>query len=203
MLRSSGLFGFVWRLLTRLTLLIVLALGVGFVLFANSLSARPPPVPRADAIVVVTGGADRLDRAMTILEQGAGSRLLISGVSLGTSRDDLQARLGRTNGHFDCCVDLGWAARDTRGNAEETARWAREHGYRSLIVVTANYHMPRTLLELGSVMPEVELIAYPVEPRSIEVDNWWRDPQTLRLLAGEYVKYVASLARLGADRAFG
>jgi uncharacterized SAM-binding protein YcdF (DUF218 family) len=182
---------------------VAILLALGFVIFATSLDDAPDPIRKADAIVVVTGGADRLDAAVRILEQGAGSRLLISGVAQGTTREDLKARLGRTNGHFDCCVDLGWAARDTKGNAEETARWARRNGYHSLIVVTANYHMPRTLLELASVMPEIELVPYPVAPSTVQIETWWYDPETLRLVAGEYAKYVASLARLGADRAFG
>jgi uncharacterized SAM-binding protein YcdF (DUF218 family) len=198
-----GWFRLFLRALIQGAALVVILLGVGFVAFASSLDDVPEPVRKADAIVVVTGGADRLDAAVRILEAGAGARLLISGVAQGTTREDLKARLGRTNGQFDCCVDLGWAARDTKGNAEETARWTRRNGYHSLIVVTANYHMPRTLLELASVMPEIELVPYPVAPSTVQIETWWYDPETLRLVAGEYAKYVASLARLGADRAFG
>lgn len=202
-MRKPGLFRWLVGTVTRVVALAAVALVLGFVMFATSLDDPVDPVRHADAIVVVTGGADRLDQAMSILESGAGSRLLISGVAQGTTREDIKARLARANGQFDCCVDLGWAAMDTKGNAEETARWARGNGYHSLIVVTANYHMPRTLLELSSVMPEIEFIPYPIAPSAFQVENWWNDPHTLRLVAGEYAKYVASLARLGADRAFG
>lgn len=175
----------------------------GFVWFAVTVDSGRPDAPSADGIVALTGGESRLDAAVALLEQGAGERLLISGVDPGTTRDDIRALFARTPRSFDCCVDLGWTAKDTVGNAAEAAAWTREKGYRSLIVVTAHYHMPRALLELSAALPGVALIPYPVAPETVRLDSWWSDPATLKLLAGEYVKYLASLARLSANRALG
>src|SRR6185312_2272994 len=93
---------------------------------------------------------------------------------------------------FDCCTDLGHVAANTRGNAEETAEWAHDHRYKSLIVVTASYHMPRSLTEFQAAMPKEQLVAYPVEPDGVDLHGWWHNPTTLRLLHYEYVKYLAS-----------
>ena len=94
---------------------------------------------------------------------------------------------------FSCCADIGYAAEDTHGNAVETADWARSHHFRSLIIVTARYHMPRSLQEFGNVMPGVRLVPYPVEQGSIDLSGWWRHPRTTLLLQREYAKYLASL----------
>jgi len=91
-------------------------------------------------------------------------------------------------------ADLGYAAEDTRGNADEAAEWVREHGFKSLIVVTARYHMPRALQEFSFVMPDVTLIAYPVDNGSVAVTTWWRHRGSALLLQQEYMKYLASLA---------
>jgi uncharacterized SAM-binding protein YcdF (DUF218 family) len=162
----------------------------GFVAFVLSLpepgSARVEP---ADGIVALTGEGGRLIPAMNLLEDGLGKRLLISGVNPATTKSSLKSLLhgGKL---FDCCVDLGFSALDTRGNAEETARWARDHHYKSLIIVTVDYHMPRSLVEFGSEMPGIKLIPYPVAD-AIEAPNW----QTVRRLGSEYFKYVASSVR--------
>lgn len=193
----------VLRWLARLTGVFSAAAIAGFVAFAVSVEEAAPHEPGADAIVVLTGDAERLHAGIALLESLAGDRLLITGVNAGTTRDDIKIYFGAASHRFDCCVDLGWSARDTAGNAAEAATWAREWGYQSLIVVTAHYHMPRAILELGAALPGVTLVPYPVAPEAVELDAWWRDPATLRLLAGEYVKYLASLARLGADKTFG
>ena len=94
---------------------------------------------------------------------------------------------------FDCCADLGFAATSTRGNAAEAARWAHNHGYKSLIIVTANYHMPRSIHEFAGEMPDVRLLPYPVQQDDVDVAEWWSDPHTLRVLHLEYAKYLGSL----------
>lgn len=174
----------------------------GFVWFAVTVDSGRPDAPSADGIVALTGGESRLDAAVALLEQGAGERLLISGVDPGTTRDDIRALFARTPRSFDCCVDLGWTAKDTVGNAAEAAAWTREKGYRSLIVVTAHYHAARAS---GTERRTSRRRAhpYPVAPETVRLDSWWSDPATLKLLAGEYVKYLASLARLSANRALG
>lgn len=172
----------------------------GFFVFTLTLpavdaGANLAPAPQADAIVALTGGGERLGAAVALLESGAGQRLLITGVHPQTTKEKLKALL-HGGARFDCCADLGFAAADTRGNAREAALWARTHGYKSLIVVTAAYHMPRSLLEFGAAMPDVVLHPYAVEFDAALPPTWWRGARTLRILNGEYVKYAASLVRV-------
>ena len=172
--------------------LVALVYLLGFVLFVSLLPSTPAKAPKADAIVVLTGGDTRLDRAEELFEQGIGKRLLISGVDPATSKQTLK-HLVHGGPRFDCCADMGYAAQDTHGNAQETADWMRRHGFHSLILVTARYHMPRALREFSAAMPDVTLLPYPVAQDGINLADWWRHPQTALLLHLEYVKYLASL----------
>lgn len=164
---------------------------IGLIAFVYTLPQPPPSVtPKADAIVALTGEGGRLAPAVTLLEKGNGKRLLITGVNRLTSKRSLKTLL-HGDDVFDCCADLGFAALDTRGNAEETARWVEKYGYKSLIVVTADYHMPRSIVEFGAQMPGVKLFPYP-----IVAEGGLLSLQNARRLNGEYVKYLASLARV-------
>ncbi len=186
-----------WRLWAGVLGLVVLVWLVGFVGFVHNLPGTPADVPsKADGIVALTGGADRLDVAMSLLTDGKGERLLITGVNGATTRDDLRHRVPDPNNLFETSVDLDKLAQNTVGNALETRRWAASHGYRSLIVVTGQYHMPRSLRELAFVMPNVTLVAYPVVPATLRVGAWWYNPGTFGLLADEYMKYLASGLRI-------
>lgn len=190
------------RLVLALLSLVVVGLAGGFVVFAMSAAApAEAPTQKADAIVVVTGGEDRISAALGLLRQGSGRRLLISGVNPRTSAADIRDQTGERRQLFDCCVDIGREASDTVGNAEETRDWAEAHGYRSLIVVTSSYHVPRTLAEFARAMPRMELIAHPVVSRHMRDPAWWQNPASLRLLASEYAKFLAAITRLGLARA--
>lgn len=158
---------------------------------------KPPENPMADGIVVLTGGADRLNAAIALLQRGQAKRLLISGVHPETGPAALSDVTIGTKTLFECCVDLGREARNTRGNAREAAKWAIAHNYHRLIVVTANYHTPRTLLEFHKALPGAVLIAYPVSPHEVVLERWWMHPGTTSLLASEYTKYLLALARIG------
>jgi uncharacterized SAM-binding protein YcdF (DUF218 family) len=176
---------------------VLVVYGIGFSLFLSHLPAPYEGEAQADAIVALTGQGSRLGPAVSLLEKGNGKRLLITGVNRLTSKRDLKSVLHGGNA-FDCCVDLGFAALDTRGNAQETARWVRAHGYGSLIVVTADYHMPRSLIEFAAQMPGVKLVPYPVAADAPKQLSW----DAVKRLNGEYVKYVASLIRLSVADAF-
>ncbi|HEY5338148.1 MAG TPA: YdcF family protein [Rhizomicrobium sp.] len=171
---------------------VAIAYVAGFLLFAATLPGTPATIPPADGIVALTGGGARVDAADALLESGAGKRLLISGVNPGTTKAQLKA-LVHSGRRFDCCADLGFQAADTHGNASEAAGWARMHDYHSLIVVTANYHIRRSMAEFAADMPGMRLEAYPVSPEGIDLTQWWRDPHALRLMHSEYAKYLASL----------
>lgn len=184
----------------KLILLGTAAFAGGFAAFLLTLPAPPAAEPMAEGIVVLTGGDERIDVALQLLEEKHAGRLLISGLHAATGRLALQRQHPARADAFTCCVDLGWEARDTPGNATEIARWTRAHGYRSLIVVTASYHMPRALLELGAQLDGVTLIPFPVTPEVLARPDAWRDPETVKLFAGEYMKYVAAQARIGGDQ---
>lgn len=128
----------------------------GFLYFAETVAAlEAPSDPKADAIVVLTGGYQRIDRAIGLLKQGAGQRLLISGVNPATSGNQIRKLTQSSSALFECCVDMGYEAVDTIGNANETARWISDHQFRRVLVVTNNYHMPRSLLELKVIDPRL------------------------------------------------
>lgn len=166
----------------------------GFAAFALTLPEVRDPPQDADAVVALTGGGERIDAAIALFESGVGRRLLISGVNPATTKDDLR-RVAGGGARFDCCADLGFEASDTAGNAREAASWAAARGYRRLVVVTAAYHMPRSLLEFGRAMPEAELLPYPVMPANHGGGRWWENGEALRIVHSEYMKYLASLAR--------
>lgn len=171
---------------------------VGLVAFGQRVERSTPPVepPVADAVVALTGASDlRLEAAARLLERGKGKRLLISGVNREASRDDILEVSRAVKPIYDCCVDLGYAAADTVGNAEEIAEWARGKSFTRLIVVTSDYHMPRSILEIRAAMPEATLIEYPVVTGLVDVDRWWRNEGDARRLIVEYSKYLAILAR--------
>lgn len=173
---------------------IVLLVGFvgGFFVFVSSLREYGDDVApgQAQGIVAMTGGSQRISDAIDLLARGYGERLLISGVNETTTRAEI-ARLNPGQRRLlDCCVDLDRRARNTIGNAIETRRWVSERDFSSIIVVTSNYHMPRTMLELDNAMPGVRKIAHAVSPAGVDIDNWWRDPTATRLLAQEYVKFL-------------
>ncbi|HEX3942850.1 MAG TPA: YdcF family protein [Rhizomicrobium sp.] len=176
----------------RIVLFAILAYCVGFLVFAMTLPRRALSVGKADAIVTLTGGDSRLDTAVRLLEQGKANRLLITGVHPSITKPEIK-QIVHGGPRFDCCVDLDFAAEDTRENAAEAASWMRSNRFRSLILVTANYHMPRSLAEFSADMPNVKLVPYPVEPEGIDFAKWWRNPHAVRLLHAEYAKYLASL----------
>ena len=146
-----------------------------------------------DAIVVLTGGSERLPVALELLDRGLAGRLFVSGVYSGVDVAtilDLNTQAPTT---LACCIDLGHDARDTLGNARETAIWMAEGQRRSLRLVTASYHMPRALALFRRLMPEVLIVPHPVFPRLLRDGAGWAHPRTLLLLADEYTKYLISL----------
>jgi len=181
------------RLAFAVLLLLLLLWAGGFVVFAQYLKGLAPRLPHpTDGIVVLTGDRARLVAGLALLGEGQGKRLLITGVNPTTRLEDLTAALPADTTLMKERVDLGRRAANTVGNADEAAEWAAEHGYRSLTIVTAGYHMPRSLVEFRSRMPEMEFVPYPVFPSRIRLNDWWRWPGTTRVLFIEYHKYLAS-----------
>ncbi|UVO51063.1 YdcF family protein [Sphingomonas sp. SUN019] len=132
--------------------LIVVLWALGFAAFMLTL-AEPAGDVRTDAIVVPTGAAGRIDRGLELIDQRRAKRMLVSGVAPGLRKVDL-VEAYRHPREIACCVDLGRQAVDTRSNAEETARWVREHRYRSVRLVTSDWHMARARMELGAALDD-------------------------------------------------
>ncbi len=181
----------------------------GLLAFADRVARLTPaaePEP-ADGIVALTGASDlRLKTATDLLEAGKGRRLLVSGVNRRATRVDLWGVTGASKPLFDCCVDLGFTAADTLGNARESAQWARAMGFRSLILVTADYHMPRAVIELRSALPGSHITPYPVATPTLDARHWAQSSLSARRMVTEYDKYLAILAReavlgLGQEKA--
>jgi uncharacterized SAM-binding protein YcdF (DUF218 family) len=176
---------------------VFVAAAIGFVGFLSQLrGAEAEPANRADGIVVLTGGSSRVSDAMELLAGGYGRRLLISGVHPTNAASDISRSLSDNQSLLRCCVDLDRSAVNTRSNAAETRRWAHERGFKSLIVVTSNYHMPRAIVELSHAMPDVRLIPFAVVGEKWRDESWWASGATVRLLLSEYVKYVAAEVRV-------
>ena len=184
-------------------LVVALIWGAGLFAFAERVqhsTPRPDPAP-AHGIVVLTGANsnERIGAAFDLLAEGLGRRVLVSGVNREVRRDELRTASKTARRLYDCCVDLGFNALDTVGNARETADWARAMRFKSLIVVTSDYHMPRAMLELRAVLraPDFALQTYAVPTRALKARGWWRSPGAARLMVMEYCKYLAILGREG------
>jgi uncharacterized SAM-binding protein YcdF (DUF218 family) len=168
----------------------------GFWDFAERVRAEAPPPPQAHAIVALTGGSSqRLQTGITLLEDHKGERLLISGVNRIVTDAELFHALDVDPELARCCIDLGRTAQDTLGNASETAAWARQHKFTRLILVTDDYHMPRSQTELKLAMPEAEIYPYPIRTRWTDPALWRSDLTAAARLGSEYVKYLVIRGR--------
>jgi uncharacterized SAM-binding protein YcdF (DUF218 family) len=176
-------------------------LAMGFILFATIATRSPAPVDsHADGIVVLTGESRRIAEGARLLKEGRAERMLISGVYRHTGKSALLRISGLSEDKFDCCVDVGYAALDTAGNANEARNWATARRYGSLIVVTASYHMPRSLAELSLALPTARLIPHPVVPKGFPASRWWLNVAVTRTLVSEYLKFLPSVAQLTMAR---
>ena len=134
----------IWRAL----LFLLIAWALGFAVFMLSLGA-PLDGRKTDAIVVLTGASGRIDRGLAVLRAGDAKRMLVSGVDPDVRPGEFAAQYRIDRRLFASSIDLGWQAVDTRSNADETAKWVRRHGYKTVRLVTSDWHMPRARLELG------------------------------------------------------
>ena len=184
----------------KLAVLGVLVLGLGFAGFVWLLPSGGVALDRnADGIVVLTGGTSRVTDALELLAAGRGKRLLITGVNPDTTTGDIARQTVDYGRLLKCCVDLDYSALNTLGNAVQARRWAIEHGFKSLIVVTSSYHMPRALAELAHQLPDADLIPFPVVSDRLRIEPWWSNGETTRLVLSEYLKYLFAKLRMRFD----
>jgi uncharacterized SAM-binding protein YcdF (DUF218 family) len=175
---------------------VALAFTLGFLWFTARVPSSEITLTGAtDGIVVLTGDSARISEAIELLADRRGKRLLISGANRGTTA----AEISRLNPDFtrwiQCCVDFDRAL-NTLGNAIETRRWAERRRFRSLTVVTSDYHMPRAMAEIARQLPNTRLVAFPVMSERLRTDHWWASGPAMRLLLTEYVKYIVARARM-------
>lgn len=199
--RTRGLSATMGRYFVRfLFLLAILAIGLfigGFIVFSDRVTTLDIPdiTEPADGIVVLTGGYSRIEGALELLKNKRGERLFISGVHPSTKRSELQRVTGGDATLFECCVDIDRSALDTVGNAVESIKWASANHYKRVIVVTNNYHIPRTMLELSRASQEIEFIAYPITNTNLKEGDWITRGQVVRVLLMEYIKYLGAIVR--------
>jgi uncharacterized SAM-binding protein YcdF (DUF218 family) len=190
------------RVLVTLLMLMLMIWAVGFLRFVDSIARlERAPTTRADVIVVLTGGAKRVAAGFRLLNQGKGAALFVSGVFSNVRPNDLRAlaeaqKISIPDSLLACCVTLGFLARDTHGNAAEIASWLAARDVRSVLMVTSNYHVPRSLMELQNALPAITIQPYPVVAAKVILDGWWRWPGSLRLLASEYHKLLLAGFRI-------
>jgi len=177
-------------------LIALVAFLAGFWSFAENVRQPAEEPQAAQAIVALTGGSlERLTTGVRLLEEHKGERLLISGVNRVVTDAELYDALHIDPALGECCIDIGRSAEDTLGNASETAAWAREHHYTNIILVTDDYHMPRSQAELSVALPEAEIHPYPVRTRWTD-PGLWRSVLTAAMrLGAEYVKYLVIRGR--------
>lgn len=166
----------------------VLACGAGFGWFVYRATWPTEAPAHVDGIVALTGGAERVETALRLLSQGRADKLLLSGIGGGAELSELAHRSGIDPTPLATRVTIDRAATTTHENAVETAAWAKANNIRSLMVVTAFYHMPRALTELGRALPDVSLYPMPVQPS----ERHGRQPVPMRIMAEEYLKLLAS-----------
>lgn len=183
-----------WLVMGLLTILTTMIWGLGLHAFAETM---PTDVAddrsETDAIVVLTGGSGRLDEGVGLLMAGRGEMLFVSGVYDGIDVRYLLETVRRGGAGIEDRVEIGNAT-DTIGNAVETGAWIRAKGYESLRLVTAAYHMPRSLLEFSAELGEIAIVPHPVFPEHVKVD-WWRWPGSAGLVIKEYNKFLLAWVR--------
>jgi len=168
----------------------------GLILFAADIPNRlEDETTHTDAIVVLTGGSERLETGLALLRQGLADKLFVSGVYRGVDVGELLRQSKQSPDPLECCIVLGHSADNTVGNAAETAAWIRQEGFHSLRLVTGNYHMRRSLAEFRAALPDCTIIPHPVFPDAVKRDRWWLWPGTAHLIVGEYSKFLVGQVR--------
>jgi uncharacterized SAM-binding protein YcdF (DUF218 family) len=178
-----------------LALVLLTALAIGFLWFAAALpDSVEAPEQRTDAIVVLTGGGERIAEGLRLLAEGKGDYLLITGVYREVTLPEILAMVPDLPPETAERIELGYAADDTLGNAAEAAEFMTRRELASLRLVTASYHMPRSLLEFRRALPGARIVAHPVFPRGLDQTRWWSDGDSAGVLVGEYLKYLLAVA---------
>ena len=188
------------RLLTSgFVLLGLVLLGAGFIGFVQAARTLEKTdflhFGELDGAVVLTGGQARIAEGVEVLASGRVRRLLITGVNQSTRGNELAHSVPLYRDYMECCIDLGYSAQNTAGNAEETRRWARAHNFQSLVIVTSAYHMPRAIAEMHHALPGTVLVPHVVGSDEPKTSDPFASAEDLRLYLAEYIKFLIAQAR--------
>jgi uncharacterized SAM-binding protein YcdF (DUF218 family) len=182
-----------FRSLWKITLLFIIAVLGGFLWFVSTMSPQNVNYNTpTDAIVVLTGSVGRVQEGMEIFQQGKAKYLYISGVNPKVTKETLFKNSKLNPQILDCCVILEYKAEDTEGNARETAKWVEAKGLHSIRLVTADYHVRRSLLQFRSYLPALVIVVHPVKTADVVLEHRWEDWKTLKVLFKEYCKWIVA-----------
>ncbi len=172
----------------------------GFVVFLDYIGKLPNnnSDSNATAIVVLTGGTNRVNAGFDLLEKGKAKYLLISGVGEKVSLEDLTKLWGKNPLSLPCCVTLGKYAQNTVENALEAKKYIKNNNITSFFLVTSHYHMPRALIEVKKIIPDSRIIPYAVIPEGYSFLN----PEMMYLIFKEYNKFLFSYGRIFITKGF-
>lgn len=189
------------RVLSFIFFAAIVGWAVALAVFVHSLPGAPVPADvKTDAIIVLTGGSDRVERGFDMLAQGAAPVLLISGVGENVTLQEMlnehaSAATRNAISKQGAQIVLDYVARSTESNAREAAQFVRERNYHSIRLITAHYHMPRSLTEMQAALPEVKIVSDPVFPAGFQREQWWNHENSRKLVISEFHKSIAVLLR--------
>ena len=165
------------------------------------------PINISSKIVILTGGTNRIKEGFEVIDKLekksiANLKILVSGTGKGFTKLSLQEQL---NVNFDlrlieCCVKLDSVSQDTYSNATETSKWVSENNIEEILLITSNYHIPRSILEFRNKMPNLKILFYPIKPKQHQINKWLKSFETFSLVFIEYCKYIIANIRINIFR---
>ena len=184
---------FLFKFFSKIFWLAVILWFLGFAYFISLVPAKQTDDGKVvtDAAVVLTGGKKRIEEGFALLKHEKVKRLFITGVGDKATDGEI---LSRSTYLSSSQIELGREAKSTEGNATEAKNWIEKNNIKSITLVTASYHMPRSMLEFkGVLLPDVMIIAHPVFPASFRIKEFWQHPGSIKLLVLEYNKTLLLL----------
>ena len=200
--RGKIVRGAFWLNLFLLVLFLAGLWGIGLVRFIGDIPDQvEDTTTRTGAIVVLTGGSGRVNEGLALLDKNLAAKLFVSGVYRGLDVRKLLQLARRNPSDLEARIGIGNAV-DTTENASETAAWSLHQHISSLRLVTAAYHMQRSMLEFHHAMPGIRIVSHPVFPDHVKQDEWWAWPGTATLFISEYNKFLMAWVRLRSKQFF-
>jgi hypothetical protein len=192
---------------TFFTLIITLLVSYFFLeLFnfkATIINLQKNQVGMTSQIVILTGGTNRIKEGFEIINKfdeksKKNIKILVSGTGKGFTKLSLQKKLN-SNLYLkliECCVELDGVSKDTYSNANETSKWVNKNNIKEILLITSNYHMPRSILEFNNIMPNLKILPYPIKPEQHQINEWLKSFETFSLVFIEYCKYIVANIRV-------